>query len=801
MSGSPIEQLHYTWARRGVEGVNRFQIAAISPGLTKPPLGSLVPVLRKVCQYDRGSSARPSPSATVAEQPDPISFGWFDHRDVRVAFCRRGLPPVRGKVGNFAAHLLVGEPRSMAEGELAQLFESSMWWAPPPELDAQSSESSHCLQLLPLELADWTGGHTAEDAETLEAAEALAHSLLRLKPKARLAVIGDSWQFGRVLRMIGRICPEALTGISLSTFEATSPFPFRVVGSPTPRAGYESFALHEKHVVDSQFHEAFTRLSEGGAEGALLARAAGAAVAELAGDERRERYRLTAERISGVANGGVDQLVLSEIAPLPGAIEYLANTAGGREAIAESLIAGDARVSIALRQADATIGRQEIGDIFDLVVDKYLEGRSLRGCGPTIALLRDLVGDAEADQSARVLRTALEGSHAETLGSGDVAVLLTVAAQEHVDIAALAPLIRRAAARADLFLRDERLPADFLFAVFRNALTEKPLRSDILALFAREHPAELSSPELTNSEVEGLVEVLETLEADDLARALAECLATVGRVSNVDRVLTLLTRLDSRDAVRLLVTSAPESREDPFIVLVRRYAGVLLAHHIRAASEQVGVARAMELLRPIDDPDCRQALSVLAVLDGENLPEILHAVSRIATISDVELRAAVERCALPVAVASIRSRADARDVWELLFRPRFDTAEALIQVLRAAASSPLSASHVLGWLATDLLRSHPEHVRREGFLRDADGAALVAELAQRAEPRQLQQYEDEVASGVRSVKLWWHDIVSSDESRHGLRRRLRLSRAPSAADSDAAAPLAPKTKHEEGAGT
>lgn len=804
MSGSPIEQLHYTWARRGVEGVNRFQIAAISPGLTKAPLASLVPVLRKVCQYDRGSAIRPTPSATLAEQQDPISFGWFDHRNVRVAFCRRSLPLLRGKVGNFAAHLLVGEPTAMAEGDLAQLFESSMWWTPAPEVDAQSSESSACLQLLPLDLAEWTGGDSVEGSEPLEAVEALADSLLRLKPKARLAVLGDSWRFGRVLRMIGRICPEALTGISLSTFEATPPFPFRVIGSPTPRAGYESFALHDRHVVDSQFHETFTRLSEGGAEGALLARAAGAAVAELAGDNRRERYRLTAEQIAGAANGRVDQIGLSQIAPLPGAIEYVASTADGQEAIAESLIAGDARVSIALRQADATVARRDVSNIFDLVVNKYLEGRSLRGCGPTISLLRDLVGDTETNQSATVLRTALEGSRAETLGSGDVAVLLLVAAQQRVDVAALAPLIRRAAIRADLFLRDERLPADYLFAVFRNALTEKPLRSDVLALFVSEHPAELSSPELTNSEIEGLVEVLETLGTDDLVRALAECVAIVGRASSVDRVAALLTRIDSRDAVRLLVASATESREGSLIVLARGYAAELLAHDIGANVAVIGrsaLARAMQLLQAIDDPDCRQALSVLAVLGGKDFPEVLRAASGVAAISDVGLRSAVERCALPVAVASIRSRADARDVWELLFRTRFGIAEALTQVLRAAASSPLSASHVLGWLAADLLPSHTEYVRREGFLRDAYRAALVAELAQRAEPRQLQQYEDDVAGGVRSVRLWWRDITSMSEPRHGLRGRLRLSRSPSAADGEGAVPVAPKPQPEEGAGT
>src|SRR4051794_23536780 len=101
-----VEQLRYTWTPRGVEGINRFQIAGMSEGF-KTSLRAVLPVVRKICRYDRPKRDRTA---------NPTSFGWFDYREYRIAFCRVGLAPVRGKVANFSAHVLVGPPNVLREG-------------------------------------------------------------------------------------------------------------------------------------------------------------------------------------------------------------------------------------------------------------------------------------------------------------------------------------------------------------------------------------------------------------------------------------------------------------------------------------------------------------------------------------------------------------------------------------------------------------------------------------------------------------------------------------------------------------
>ena len=114
--GGGIEQLHYTWAPRGAEGINRFQIAAISAGLRRPPLVSLLPDLRRLCRYDR-------PSGGV-EDADDVGD---DRDDVRgqVAVVARELGPPRRHIRAQAerddvVHLLRQlDPASSAAAEAA----------------------------------------------------------------------------------------------------------------------------------------------------------------------------------------------------------------------------------------------------------------------------------------------------------------------------------------------------------------------------------------------------------------------------------------------------------------------------------------------------------------------------------------------------------------------------------------------------------------------------------------------------------------------------------------------------------
>ncbi|HXR61374.1 MAG TPA: hypothetical protein VN732_08615, partial [Solirubrobacterales bacterium] len=228
--GARIEQLHYTWAPRGAEGINKFQIAAISAGLKRAPLFSLLPELRRLCRYDHPPGA----------EGGPASFGWLDLREHRVAFLRVSVPGVEGRSGSFAAHLLVGDPAALPEPELASSFGAGFWWTglTEEELD-EIAAGKQDFELPPIDWEEALGTRVAPGADAVEPAGALARDLLSTAGGERLAVLDDGSAFGPALQVIGRRFPEALAGVSLSTYEVSPMFPFTVVGTPERPSGIE----------------------------------------------------------------------------------------------------------------------------------------------------------------------------------------------------------------------------------------------------------------------------------------------------------------------------------------------------------------------------------------------------------------------------------------------------------------------------------------------------------------------------------------------------------------------------------
>lgn len=120
----PIEQLRYTWAKKGLQGYGKYQPVAASSGLynSRGPVWDLA---LRLCRYHR-------PAGTTSA---PRSFGWISHGDLRFAFSRCFLPDAQqGHPGNFAAHVIVGTPAELPASLILSSYWSDFWWTgPSPE--------------------------------------------------------------------------------------------------------------------------------------------------------------------------------------------------------------------------------------------------------------------------------------------------------------------------------------------------------------------------------------------------------------------------------------------------------------------------------------------------------------------------------------------------------------------------------------------------------------------------------------------------------------------------------------------
>jgi hypothetical protein len=112
-------QLWFGYAASGLEGSDREQVVAFTPGLLDDPV--IERQLRRLCRYDVDESEG-------APRFGAQSFGWVDDGDLRYVFCRTPVPNEDGTAVTAAAHLLVGPRLATTAPEILQLFDSPTWW-------------------------------------------------------------------------------------------------------------------------------------------------------------------------------------------------------------------------------------------------------------------------------------------------------------------------------------------------------------------------------------------------------------------------------------------------------------------------------------------------------------------------------------------------------------------------------------------------------------------------------------------------------------------------------------------------
>ena len=772
-----MEQLHYTWTPRGVEGVNRFQIAAISPGLMKGAMAALLPTIRKICQYD----TRPDRSSALYGDlaPKPISFGWFDHRDYRIAFSRVGLPAAKGKVGNFAAHAIAGPIAALPERELALRFGSSLWWIGPTTSDLAEIDAGRRDFALPrIELADYEPTAYDGSPDDSQAGDTLAYAFLTLPASSKLTVTGDSHAFGRGLLSVSHRCPEALEGLSLSTYEGTPTFPFRVVGALNPRPGHMVCVLDEAPRLDSASHDTFVRLCGDTPEGRSLRAIATAGLDGLDADRRRSGFWEAARGLVSVATAAesTDEEFL-RILRAPNAIAYVASEPPGRRRIATALYASVTGVAVALNQSQPSIADSDLTEIYANAARCFLESHDLRGSGPVSSLMRDFASAEGCAFQDALLSMALEDPQAAaTLMTGDLAILVVRAAERDIDVTVLSPLLQLAARDGKHFASDERVPAKYLSAMFRLMLRRDPLEPDLLADLLISQRSLLDGLELDDDEQERCLALLEVLRESRLERALEELLLHVARADRVGRISKILGQLPARVGAQLLASQAgdygygvPASLNELCDDCAANLLNEAAASDRRWARDLTELP--LGLLRLSGSADASLTYELLSNLQLYPRERLDSFARRTTEIENTRLRSALLRCAVGLAIASVRRESDVAAIWRDLLEEGHELGvEHALRSLLAQATRDAGAdrnAYVLGWIALDLLPQRPELLTKHVGLCNDDIQALCVVIAGQLSVGRLARFHTDIAETPKATRAWWGTLEAGPRDKDG----------------------------------
>jgi GTPase-associated protein 1, N-terminal domain type 2 len=751
--GGGIEQLHYTWAPRGAEGINQFQIAAISAGLKRPPLVSLLPDLRRLCRYDRPPGA----------EDGPASFGWLDLREHRVAFLRVPVPGVGGRSGSFAAHLLVGNPASLPEAEIASSFGAGFWWT--GLTDGELDEIAAGKQGFELPSVDWDEARqtrVAPGEEAVEAAGALARDLLSLDGDERLAVLDDGAALGPALRTLGRWFPQAFAGISLSTYEVAPAFPFTVVGTPERPSGMRVCELDGE--LDPACRATARQLLGDHPDAELLRAAVGGLAGPAPGRPGGSRWE-AAETLVGLASG-----IVTDPGPLaaltsPAVAAYLVHTEPGRERFAEIATRGSPQPLAALVGARERIAPAHLDALCQAFGRRFAASGEPRGCAGVLAALPS--GPARERLEEEVLRTALRPDSARAeVGAEDAVALLQIAAARGLGADRCQPLLRQAAPHLGACAEHRAIPKPLLVAMLPLALEQRGAEAELCRALRR-RPRLLIAALLGPDEERRWLTLARRLRSRQLEEALPALLAGLARQPRQE-LSALVGRVPGSAGRQALLAAGPlfENGELPPVL------AALCEEWGAIALENGELETARRLLANGDSRDSQLAAKLL-VGGRASTSERVRAAYHVGEIRDPTLRTAVFEAAVNGALRELRHPDDAGLVWSLLVSSYpGEGDEAILERLlgRAMRVPPASGqAALLAWLGASFLPAHPDLRKRNGQPRISAGAALTAALAERMSEREIERMTPFAEAADRRAARWWKDLAAD---RHkALKRR------------------------------
>jgi hypothetical protein len=754
-----VEQLRYTWTPRGVEGANRFQIAAMSEGFKSGEMAPLLSMVRSLCRYD--------PPKGDPENP-PVSFGWLDHESHRFAFRRIHLPPRKGKRGNFAAHVLVGTPRSLPEAALASSFGSSFWWdgLTPEDLE-EIAAGKRDFQLPAVDFSEVVVARPMLDDRDPEAVMSLVHGLLTLPPDTRLAVAADGEKLGQIVRSVAWRVPEALDGLSLSTYEGSAFFPFRVIGAAAPDAAIRQCALGLSEGLEKSSRVTLERLVSG-EPGDRPLRALAGDEAFSSADERRAVLWDRALRVVGLTTGeGAFDRASADLVADPSVVSLLVRTERGRANLAAAAQVGTPAV---LRAIGTACGRMEPAshDALCLAIGgRYATTAKLAGCAAVAAVLVD--GPAREAMLDGILNTGLgDEDAARGLGPEDAALILGRAAHGGAEAGAIAGLLRATSRQIARCSREKDLPDSYLASMF-VALLSSEGATGVLSKAIDARPALLDEIQLDGAEKYRCLELLERLGRAGRETALPGLLPVLAEAPWADRARAVLESLPAAAAGQCVAGALGKIDRDPIppelSAICDDLAAVLLG--------QGDMPLALTLLGRSGSADGELALRLSRDLAGGSGGAATGAAMRAARIRHDGLRVAITGIALDRAVGAVEHPADAAEIWRALVRlePRASTEETLDRLLRRASRQRggRGGAALLGWIAQSVLSANPKLVKRSGRLRDSDLDALALEVSALVPERLMRGMDTYVEDADTRAVSWWERL--GPEKKKGLGRR------------------------------
>lgn len=769
----PIEQLHYTWAARGAEGINRFQIAALSPGLRSPAMGHLLPVIRKICRYDRPQQAD--------EELLPVSFGWFDHREHRVAFSRVGIPRSQDRRGNFAAHIVVAPAAMLSEADIASSFGSPFWWTGNAASTGEAPEGlveTEGFQLPAVERAELLRDRIEPPPEPPPSALVLARGLLSLPADGRLSVLDQDGQFGPALRVLARRLPEALEDVSLSTYEGgASSVSFDAIGTNRPLGRADQCDLSDGESLDPEARRLLEELLGAGEEQERL-RAAARGRVPAGGGRRGGALWQAAGRLRVLARSesAIDAPTTDALAT-PNAILYLSRVPAGVANVAAAARGGGTAILAALRAAWEEMGGEPREALCAALADSHLAAGDLGGVA---ALLETLpAGPPREAMLEQFLRAALDDEVlARSLRAEDAVLLVDRAAREGTSAAEAGPLLRGAARHLGSCAEVSTLPRPYLATMWRTALVEGGDDAALAAALMR-RPALLTEIELGEEEKDRCMALLERLPPQRLERVLPALLPQLAEPERRPRLDASLRRLSTGLAGRVLVQAMANARE------WRGAPPAVLSEMCDAAAVPLVAADvaplALELLDLSLSENGQRAAKLLRVTVVRSRGSALEAAKGTAALEHSGLRAAIAQRAMACAVDEIRRPEEVAAVWRMLaeLSPEEGDGERLRLLLAYCRQgySSAAAAAVLAWMAGYLLPANPKLLTRGSRLRDREAEGLALELVSSVFWHDMIAMEPAVERADRRCRSWWKGLDAhrrkemKRREREGKRRR------------------------------
>jgi hypothetical protein len=712
----PLDQLYYTWAPHGVEGVNQFQVAAISSGLRSGATATAMPMIRRLCAYD-------PPRDT---EQLPVSFGWLDHEGSRIAFHRVGLPLEVSSRGNFAGHFLVGPAEDLPEASIAGLFGAPFWWkgfdseSPEFQVDFEGDFELPQLRLDELPIAD------PPDEASVRAGQALLYRIFSHVPDARIAVTASADALGTAIRAAAQLAPEALGGLSFSTYEGEPIFPFDVVGG----AGAGSSAIPQSLELPKDLDDlSALTLDALGGPGRLSGAAARVAAPYRAASP--PKIWDAARQIVGTVREGAGAETLGMLAE-PAVVRFACESGEGLDTVITVVQSGAHGVAATLKDACSEMDPAVVEKLGSAVEERYRSTREPAGCGAFAAAL-GAAADAALDVVLeRVLKDEREGA---SLRGEDAAAILARAAERGFDAASARPLLRALHREALSCAKAPPVPSEYLAVMFELGLSDSDAGRLVEVIRAR--PAVLSLVQLDGSENKRCLPVLQQLADSVGPVAAGQCIAALPPRRDSAGLPPTMSRVCDEIASRLLL-----EHEQSLAIQVL---------------ERSGSSDATNALGVFWDGSARsrQILDVAAHgSHGIRLPYLRQAVIGIALVR---------------AVAAITAAADVASVWRALEGRHSgdDEMERLHRLLALAEEygTEATVAEVLAWVAIVKAPTNPKLVSRLGRIRNGEVDELSLRLAPRTSETALSSQDELVKQSNRRTRRWWKRLHKQQRKR------------------------------------